>query len=213
MDNWYLNGYHLFLLKLWRRVCEAEMNHQKLKIIALPAVVGISLLLGGVVATADSDPNSSNPPARGAEPLVQDGWGSPSAERAEVDRALAACLEDAGADAHVIAGVQGGVAWNSDLTEGEERDLYQTCHRSLLADGLIEEHPPMSEVELREFYAYQLKLADCLTDLGLKIGTPPTEEQFVTSGGLWSPYDDVYPYVTGLPQWDQLQAACPQRNS
>jgi hypothetical protein len=144
-------------------------------------------------------------------PAVPSGWGNPSPQRAAVDQALAACLEEAGAEAHVVTGVQGGVFWRIDgLSEADERDVYESCRNSLLEDEVIQEQAPLSEAELHEFYGYQVRLAECLADLGWKIDPGPPEEEFVASGGMWSPYDDVYPYVRDLREWDQLQAACPQ---
>lgn len=187
------------------------MNSQ-LKVAVVIAVAAVSVWFGGVVATADPDSSDSALQVNPSDLPVPNGWGTPPPERAAIDNALAACLERAGAEAQVITGVQGGVAWRIDgASEAEERTVYQSCGQSLREDGLVQESSPLSESELHEFYRYQVGLAQCLSALGLKINPGPSEEEFVSSGGMWSPYDDVYPHVANLREWDQLQAACPQR--
>lgn len=45
--------------------------------------------------------------------------------------------------------------------------------------------------ELRQLYARQLDVVDCLEHEGYGIDGVPSEDAYVDSGGEWTPYDDI----------------------
>jgi hypothetical protein len=57
---------------------------------------------------------------------------------------------------------------------------------------------------------YRLRLAPCLDSYGFAYFAPPSREDFVESGGDWSPYDSVF---TGLMDGQEIlmiTQACPE---
>ena len=56
---------------------------------------------------------------------------------------------------------------------------------------------------------YRLRLTPCLEQSGFRVFAPPTREDFIESGGSWSPYDSVFTAFLSGPQLTELGTTCP----
>lgn len=69
-----------------------------------------------------------------------------------------------------------------------------------------------SEWELEFTYDYYLmQLGPCLNGFGFPLIAPPERDDFVDSGGDWSPYDSVLTARVSGSMIAQLNSVCPRR--
>ena len=57
---------------------------------------------------------------------------------------------------------------------------------------------------------YRLRLGPCLDQFGFSYLAPPSREDFVESGGNWSPYDSVFSAMMSVDDVVALNNACPE---
>lgn len=76
---------------------------------------------------------------------------------------------------------------------------------------VVIERPERSEADLIFIYDYfRLRLAPCLDSYGFGYLAPPSREDFVESGGDWSPYDSVFTGLMDGPEILAITQACPE---
>lgn len=159
--------------------------------------VGVALLV--------TSPGCSAEPAASPPPTVER-----ATDRSRIDQAMVACLRQAGYDAVVAPGAQGGVEWASaDEQQAEADRAYQGCLDRLTAEGVLQPSEPLTAVQLDALYDEMLKTEACLAREGIETGTAPSREKFVTEGGQWTPYLEVPADISGQ-RWDDLLRECPQ---
>ena len=124
------------------------------------------------------------------------------------------CLTDRG---WPVKGSDGG--WGI-LYDGEQLDEEAGLRYSQAQDecmgesGPLPTFQPLSDVEIRRYYALNLDVAQCLEREGMPVAEPPSEDVYVEgyraaeSGGnveTWDPYSQL-----PAEQFDELLRACPQ---
>ncbi len=127
-------------------------------------------------------------------------------------RRMADCLNSYGVATEVIDGGAGISTDQGALSQEQLADIVEECEELVDIDSLTE-YEPLTVDELREIYAWQLTVADCLEEQGYKISEPTSVETFIDaypSGEAWFPYNDIPPERLTQAEWDNLNEICPQ---
>lgn len=81
----------------------------------------------------------------------------------------------------------------------------------VVRQAVVIERAERSEADLIFIYDYyRLRLAPCLDSYGFGYLAPPSREDFIESGGNWSPYDSVFTGLMDGPEILELTQACPE---
>ena len=81
----------------------------------------------------------------------------------------------------------------------------------VVRQAVVIERAERSEADLIFIYDYyRLRLAPCLDSYGFGYLAPPSRDDFVASGGNWSPYDSVFTGLMDGPEILELTQACPE---
>jgi hypothetical protein len=72
----------------------------------------------------------------------------------------------------------------------------------------------MQPEEISQTYAAELETRECLIERGFKVGTPPSEQQYIDTfqSARWSAYADSNGLnaQTSADEWREINEACPQ---
>jgi hypothetical protein len=124
------------------------------------------------------DAAAATPPAA----FVAPGW---IAQQVQADDKLYAyqtsCLADAGFAVTALPG--NGFQFPAGTTGGAE--ALRACTKAYLGDS-YGAHPTTEQ--FRVLYNHALDTRNCLISLGYAIEAPMSEDEYVESGGMWSPY-------------------------
>ena len=126
---------------------------------------------------------------------------------ATVDPGLPCELPD---DTQLVAGDDGGYLVVYD--DGAMYDLAFANGRCVINQRrLAIPRAERSDADLIFLYDYyRLRLGPCLDLYGYSYLAPPSREDFVASGGNWSPYDSVFQAMLSVEDLLALNNACPE---
>jgi hypothetical protein len=198
----------------------SSLTRYRRRPLALPAVIAgssvlrgahLSALVTGAVLAVVTSGSTSPEPASQADSLawVEPGWMAEARQaEEEFERALAACMRDAGHPVEIhpggaVLGLPGGTAAG---------DAFDLCAEQLHDDS------PLSDEQLRLQYDRALDTRDCLLARGYTISEPPTletwlEQQRNPGPGDWVPFHQAIRQMRGdsaAAEYAATYAACPQ---
>ncbi|NOY56435.1 MAG: hypothetical protein GXP34_10675 [Actinobacteria bacterium] len=105
---------------------------------------------------------------------------------------IVSCLESAGFDATV--GSEAGL-FTYEVSAGEQterlRQVQAACEEAVIDSGLVTYPMAASKEELGVRYRADLTIDRCLIDHGFHPSEPPSEEEYIESGGSWDPFGDL----------------------
>jgi len=124
---------------------------------------------------------------------------------ADYGKVMAQCMQDQGFD--VTATSDGG--WGGYIAEGDQEahaiGTY-SCAIRFPVNPIYD--IPLNESQLTYLYDYVTgDLTDCLERNGFTVQTPPSLENYIGSGGAWTPYSDE---IVSASLWPSLEKQCPQ---
>ncbi len=166
------------------------MRTARTALVLLPALI----LVG--CSGADDAPDAQ------ATPYERPGW---MAEQAQADEELierqTSCMTEAGFVFDVAEDGQFSPSSGTDIQS------FATALKQCTADALGDQHgwAPGPD-ELERLYGRQLDVAACLENEGYEVGSVPSKDSYVDSGGDWTPYDDLT--LDGEAQ-TRLKKQCP----
>jgi hypothetical protein len=122
-----------------------------------------------------------------------------------------ACVEEKGFKIEIDAaqfgfrGEQG-----SDERAVQAAKAIKDCGK-LVDPKRLEPPPPLSEAQLRAWYAYMVARANCLMEAGYDVGSVPPEQVFIDMAGRWDPFQALIDAETpaGLADVTRCQDAGP----
>jgi hypothetical protein len=165
----------------------------------IPAIALVAAVIGlGGCATA---PQAQREPT----PISQDDLAKLAVEGREK---IVDCLRERGWDVNLEVDGWSMEGVSEQQSDAYSRDQGECQDLSGLNDISV---PPLTDDRLKDIYAYEVELADCLRSEGYDIPEAPSEQAFMdryTTEDAWFAYKFVEP--TSEERWTALQTSCPQ---